>query len=248
MKSQNQLCKFVRLVTWYSYTDVHLQIRKGADQEWRDLHIPNSVRAIVMINLQTYMGGCDLWGMHEHHMPEETAKSLKKPIFDDGLIEVSLSNFSSLACAYAAGQPLQMKHHDLSAMLCHWQVMCCAVFIIPVCSCKTHVMLTQCLARLCMQASVAASQCCHDLSAMPCHWQVLCYAMINTPVCACKTHIMLTKRLVRLCTQASLAGLQCRQCVSETIVRWSTLLHTAHTVALLCNIYSRMLSPQMSYS
>ena len=89
-----RLCKMVYLVIGYSYPNVHLQIRKGPDQEWRDLHIPNSVRAIVMINLQTYMGGCDLWGMHEHHMPEEQAKNLKKPIFDDGLIEVNLSNCS----------------------------------------------------------------------------------------------------------------------------------------------------------
>ena len=73
-----------------------LQIRKGPDDEWRDLVIPNSVRAIVMINLQTYMGGCDLWGMHEHHMPEEKAKNLKKPIFDDGLLEVSSTACDSL--------------------------------------------------------------------------------------------------------------------------------------------------------
>ncbi len=48
----------------------------------------SSVRAIVMINLQTYMGGRDLWGLHDHHMPEEQVKNLKKPIFDDGLLEV----------------------------------------------------------------------------------------------------------------------------------------------------------------
>ncbi len=52
--------------------------------------LPSSVRAIVMINLQTYMGGRDLWGLHDHHMPEEQVKNLKKPIFDDGLLEVGL--------------------------------------------------------------------------------------------------------------------------------------------------------------
>ena len=50
--------------------------------------MPSSVRAIVMINLQTYMGGRDLWGLHDHHMPEEQVKNFKKPIFDDGLLEV----------------------------------------------------------------------------------------------------------------------------------------------------------------
>ena len=81
-----------------SEAHVAMQIRKGPDEEWRDLHIPNSVRAIIMINLQTYMGGCDLWGMHEHHMPEEQAKNLKKPIFDDGLIEVILSCLTFSHC------------------------------------------------------------------------------------------------------------------------------------------------------
>lgn len=85
-RSQHPIVK--QVPTYFPHL-AFLQIRKGADQEWRDLIIPNSVRAIVMINLQTYMGGCDLWGMHEHHMPEEQAKNLKKPIFDDGLIEVT---------------------------------------------------------------------------------------------------------------------------------------------------------------
>lgn len=91
-----------------AHSDAHvaMQIRKGPDEEWRDLHIPNSVRAIIMINLQTYMGGCDLWGMHEHHMPEEQAKNLKKPIFDDGLIEVILSHLGFLHCSFLCWQCL----------------------------------------------------------------------------------------------------------------------------------------------
>ena len=46
-----------------------------------------------MINLQTYMGGCDLWGLHDPHKLEELEKNLKKPIFDDGLLEVCLQTF-----------------------------------------------------------------------------------------------------------------------------------------------------------
>lgn len=68
---------------------MHLQVRHNEDENWQELVIPKAVRAIVMINLQTYMGGRDLWGMHEHHMPEEKVKNLKKPIFDDGLLEVA---------------------------------------------------------------------------------------------------------------------------------------------------------------
>lgn len=65
-----------------------MQVRRGDDQAWEEIIVPSSVRAIVMINLQTYMGGRDLWGLHDHHMPEEQVKNLKKPIFDDGLLEV----------------------------------------------------------------------------------------------------------------------------------------------------------------
>ena len=59
--------------------------------------IPKAVRAIVMINLQTYMGGQDLWGLHEHNTPEEQAKKLVKPIFDDGLLEVACSRVAGTA-------------------------------------------------------------------------------------------------------------------------------------------------------
>ena len=43
--------------------------------------------------MQSYSGGRDIWGLHddddhEVHRPEEVRKGLKKPIFDDGLIEV----------------------------------------------------------------------------------------------------------------------------------------------------------------
>ncbi|DBA86900.1 hypothetical protein WJX79_000527 [Trebouxia sp. C0005] len=65
-----------------------LRVRRGDDQAWEEIIVPSSVRAIVMINLQTYMGGRDLWGLHDHHMPEEQVKNLKKPIFDDGLLEI----------------------------------------------------------------------------------------------------------------------------------------------------------------
>lgn len=69
-------------------TTLHMQVRRTEDGEWQDLMIPKAVRAIVMINLQTYMGGQDLWGLHERQRPEEKAKGLVKPIFDDGLMEV----------------------------------------------------------------------------------------------------------------------------------------------------------------
>ena len=69
-------------------TVVVVQVRRSEDGQWQDLVIPKAVRAIVMINLQTYMGGRDLWGLQLCQRPEEKTKNLVKPIFDDGLLEV----------------------------------------------------------------------------------------------------------------------------------------------------------------
>ena len=65
-----------------------VQVRRSEDGAWQDLVIPKAVRAIVMINLQTYMGGRDLWGLNSCQRPEEKTQNLVKPIFDDGLLEV----------------------------------------------------------------------------------------------------------------------------------------------------------------
>ncbi|KAL3150246.1 hypothetical protein ABBQ32_000102 [Trebouxia sp. C0010 RCD-2024] len=65
-----------------------VRVRRSQEEDWQELVIPKAVRAIVMINLQTYMGGQDLWGLHEHNTPEEHDKKLVKPIFDDGLLEI----------------------------------------------------------------------------------------------------------------------------------------------------------------
>jgi hypothetical protein len=56
----------------------------GAD--WREVELPRSVRALVLLNLQSYGGGRDLWGLSDNRLMAE--KGFKEPIFDDGLIEV----------------------------------------------------------------------------------------------------------------------------------------------------------------
>ena len=73
-------------------TDWHsaaLQIRASKDGAWQDIHVPKDVRALVVLNFQSYSGGKDIWGLHDHRWPDEKAKGLKKPIFDDNCIEVS---------------------------------------------------------------------------------------------------------------------------------------------------------------
>jgi hypothetical protein len=64
--------------------------KKGAT-EWREVVLPRSVRALVLLNLQSYGGGRDLWGLSDNRLMAE--KGFKEPIFDDGLIEVTILTF-----------------------------------------------------------------------------------------------------------------------------------------------------------
>lgn len=50
------------------------------------------IKALVVLNLQSYAGGRDLWGLRDPK--RDAAKGWQTPIFNDGLIEVC-----SLACS-----------------------------------------------------------------------------------------------------------------------------------------------------
>jgi diacylglycerol kinase (ATP) len=66
---------------------VKLRVRGGpAGNAWREIPIPSSIRAIVFLNLQTYGGGRDIWGLADK--TNLTRKGLKEPIFNDGAIEI----------------------------------------------------------------------------------------------------------------------------------------------------------------
>lgn len=60
---------------------------KNDKGEWVQVVVPDSVKAIVLLNLQSYAGGRDLWGLKD--MAKDREKGWKVPIFNDGLIEVS---------------------------------------------------------------------------------------------------------------------------------------------------------------
>ncbi|KAK9811247.1 hypothetical protein WJX72_000630 [[Myrmecia] bisecta] len=65
-----------------------LKVRKR-NGEWQQVELPDSLRALLVLNLQSYSGSRDVWGLHDDELrPEEAAKGFSKPIFDDGLIEV----------------------------------------------------------------------------------------------------------------------------------------------------------------
>lgn len=92
---------------WYSYFScssgwfcgasplknrVRLRGRGGPEggKDWREIKVPHSVRAIVVLNLQSYGGGRDIWGLAESggRTNESRSAAATTPIFSDGLVEV----------------------------------------------------------------------------------------------------------------------------------------------------------------
>ena len=63
-----------------------MQVRDKAG-EWVEVLVPSSVKALVLLNLQSYAGGRDLWGLKDSEKDKD--KGWTQPIFNDGLIEVS---------------------------------------------------------------------------------------------------------------------------------------------------------------
>ena len=80
---------------------------KDSKGEWVQVLVPKSVKAIVLLNLQSYAGGRDLWGLKD--IAKDKAKGWKVPIFNDGLIEVNIQAHAKFfmiayACLEAATQ------------------------------------------------------------------------------------------------------------------------------------------------
>ncbi len=60
------------------------QVRSAAG-DWGEVRIPRSVKALVLLNIQSYAGGRDLWGLAD--TGHDARKGWRTPIFNDGLIE-----------------------------------------------------------------------------------------------------------------------------------------------------------------
>ncbi|KAG2440916.1 hypothetical protein HXX76_003769 [Chlamydomonas incerta] len=60
---------------------------RGEAAGWQPVKIPKGVRALVVLNLQSYAGGRNLWGPNTSEA-EEKKHGFKKPAYDDGLLEV----------------------------------------------------------------------------------------------------------------------------------------------------------------
>lgn len=57
------------------------------EDEWKQIEMPNSVKAIVLLNLQSYAGGRNIWGKGRLSK-REIEKGLIEPKLNDGLFEV----------------------------------------------------------------------------------------------------------------------------------------------------------------
>jgi hypothetical protein len=64
-----------------------VQVRNVAG-EWREVAMSRGIKALVVLNLQSYAGGRDLWGLRDP--ARDAKKGWKTPIFNDGVIEVRL--------------------------------------------------------------------------------------------------------------------------------------------------------------
>lgn len=69
---------------------VVLEVKKGKDGQegdWEEVNIPGSVKALVVVNLQSYGGGRPIWGNSTSHK-DQHKKGFVPPSFEDGLLEV----------------------------------------------------------------------------------------------------------------------------------------------------------------
>eukprot|EP01025_Chloroclados_australasicus_P017201 TRINITY_DN18754_c0_g2_i3.p1 TRINITY_DN18754_c0_g2~~TRINITY_DN18754_c0_g2_i3.p1 ORF type:complete len:348 (+),score=50.19 TRINITY_DN18754_c0_g2_i3:49-1092(+) len=65
-----------------------LKVQDSSTQqgEWRQVELPKEVKAIVLLNVQSYAGGKNIWG--KAYKAKDKKRGYQKPNWDDGLIEV----------------------------------------------------------------------------------------------------------------------------------------------------------------
>jgi len=76
---------------------------------WQDVKIKDDVRAIVLLNLQSYAGGRQLWGAAPL-TKKDHVKGLKEPSYNDGLVEVV-----GLTNGYHTGMVMATSGHMVHA-------------------------------------------------------------------------------------------------------------------------------------
>eukprot|EP00210_Caulerpa_lentillifera_P000787 g762.t1 len=59
----------------------------SSSNEWTEVNLPNNIKALVVVNLQSYAGGRNIWGKGKLSKKEKE-KGMSEPKIDDGLFEV----------------------------------------------------------------------------------------------------------------------------------------------------------------
>ncbi|MEW5309996.1 MAG: hypothetical protein WDW38_001832 [Sanguina aurantia] len=91
-------------------TKVKLLVQTPGSDSWEELPLSDSIRAVVVLNLQSYAGGRNLWGKDEGN-----GKGFGKSSCEDGLLEVvGLTNgYHTAAVMATRGDPIHAQR------LCH---------------------------------------------------------------------------------------------------------------------------------
>ena len=89
---------------------------KGVDGKWLTVRIPSSVKAIVLLNLQSYGGGRDIWGLADS--AKDTRRGWKTPIFNDGMFEVHTQQLHVLDLCHRLCCLLTARPRPVQLCLC----------------------------------------------------------------------------------------------------------------------------------
>ncbi len=112
---------------------------KGVDGKWQPVRIPSSVKALVLLNLQSYGGGRDIWGLADSN--KDTRRGWKTPIFNDGMFEVLILQYHNVENLYC----LLMQNKHCSRIQC-----CCTGVQLCARSCTQHQQMIQVQVSVCL--------------------------------------------------------------------------------------------------
>ncbi len=65
-----------------------LQVQKPGSDQWEELPVPEGIKAVVVLNLQSYAGGRNLWGRHHPQSGDGGKDEFQDPSYNDGKLEV----------------------------------------------------------------------------------------------------------------------------------------------------------------
>ncbi len=65
-----------------------LLVQHPGSEAWEEVRFGSQVKALVVLNLQSYAGGRNLWGTEDSHKCKHGDPEMRSPRYNDGLLEV----------------------------------------------------------------------------------------------------------------------------------------------------------------